>query len=336
MSMSNLPETFACYLVRKTGKDQVVAGVERRPLLELPAGDVLIRVKCSSLNFKDALAASGHPGVVRQFPHVPGIDAAGTVVASSSRDVAVGQKVIVTSYELGSGRWGAWADYIRVPADWVVPLPKELSAEEAMIHGTAGFTAAQCVLGLQEHHITPDKGEVVVTGATGGVGLFAVRFLAQLGYAVTAVTGKADRRDWLLSLGAKQVIDRGEVNDGTDKPMLAARWAGAVDTIGGNTLSTLLRSTDRFGCVAACGLVGGSDLPVSVYPFILRGVTLAGIDSAWCPMPRRLEIWHHLATDWKIPNLADLAKTVGLNDLEPEIQAMLKGQHAGRTIVSLV
>jgi putative YhdH/YhfP family quinone oxidoreductase len=221
--MTNLPETFTCYLVRKTGKDQIAAGVERRPLVELPTGEVLIRVECSLLNYKDALAATGHPGVVRQFPHVPGIDAAGTVVASDSQQVPIGQKVIVTSYELGSGRWGAWADYIRVPADWVVPLTKGLSAEEAMAYGTAGFTAAQCVLALKENRITPDSGNVIVTGATGGVGLFAVQFLAQSGYSVTAVTGKADRRDWLLSLGAKDVIDRGQVSDDSEKPLLAAR-----------------------------------------------------------------------------------------------------------------
>ncbi len=331
--MANLPETFACYLVRKPGKDQIEASLERRPLVELPAGEVLVRVEFSSLNYKDALAATGHPGVVRRFPHIPGIDAAGTVAASSSVDVKVGEKVIVTSYELGSGRFGAWAEYIRVPADWVVPLPKHLSTEDAMIYGTAGFTAAQCVLALQEHHVTPDKGEIAVTGATGGVGLFAVQFLAHLGYAVTAVSGKPDKKDWLMSLGAEHIIDRKEVNDDSDKPLLSARWAGAVDTVGGNTLATLLRATDRQGCVAACGLVGGTELPLTVYPFILRGVTLAGIDSGWCPMPRRREIWQHLAGDWKLPNLSALARKVSLKDLEPEIQSMLKGQHAGRTVV---
>jgi acrylyl-CoA reductase (NADPH) len=333
--MAKLPETFSCYLVRKAGKGQIEAGVERRPLVELPAGEVLVRVEYSSLNYKDALASTGHPGVVRQFPHVPGIDAAGTIAASDSHRFPIGQKVIVTSYELGSGRWGGWAEYIRVPADWVVPLPQALSAEEAMIYGTAGFTAAQCVLALQEHDVTPDKGDIVVTGATGGVGLFAVGFLARLGYAVTAATGKAGRRDWLISLGAKNVIGRSEVEDRSDKPLLSARWAGAVDTVGGHTLGTLLRSTDRAGCVAACGLVGGTDLPISVYPFLLRGITLAGIDSGYCPMPRRLKIWNHLATDWKPADLASLSNQVGLNDLQPEIDKMLKGQHAGRTIVEL-
>ena len=334
--MATLPENFACYLVRKVGKGQIEAGVERRPLVELPAGEVLVRVEYSSLNYKDALASQGHPGVVRQFPHIPGIDAAGTVAASDSPRFSPGQKVIVTSYEVGSGRWGGWAEYLRVPAEWVVPMPANLSAEEAMIYGTAGFTAAQCVLALIDHGITPDQGDTVVTGATGGVGLFAVAFLAKLGYAVTAATGKQDRRDWLVTLGAKNVIDRRDVDDNSDKPLLSARWAGAVDTVGGNTLGTLLRSMDRAGAVSACGLVGGTNLPISVYPFILRGVTLSGIDSGYCPMPKRLEIWNHLADDWKLENLSGLADRAGLSDLKPRIDAMLEGRHAGRTIVSLV
>lgn len=332
--MPTLPETFACYLVRKSGKDQIEASIERRPFAELPQGEVLVRVEFSSLNYKDALAAMGHPGVVRKFPHIPGIDAAGTVAASSTPQIKVGEKVIVTSYDLGSGRFGAWAEYIRVPADWVVPLPEGLSTEEAMVYGTAGFTAAQCVLALQEHHITPDKGDIVVTGATGGVGLFAVQFLAHLGYAVTAVSGKPDKKDWLLSMGAKNVIDRSEVSDDSGQPLLSARWAGAVDTVGGSTLATLLRATDRQGCVAACGLVGGADLSLTVYPFILRGITLVGIDSGWgCPMSLRREIWQHLAGDWKVSNLDQLSTKVSLQDLDPQIQAMLKGQHAGRTVV---
>ena len=333
--MTSLPESFTCYLVKKAGKDAIEAGVERRPMLELPAGEVLIRVEYSSLNYKDALAATGHPGVVRHFPHVPGIDAAGTVAASDVKEFAAGQKVLVTSYELGSGRWGGWAEYVRVPADWVVPLPESLTSKDAMIYGTAGFTAAQCVLALKEHNVTPGKGEVVVTGATGGVGCFAVQFLARQGYRVAAVTGKADQRDWLLSLGAARVIGRSEVNDNSEKPLLKGQWAGAVDTVGGNTLATVLRGTDRSGCVAACGLAGGSDLPMTVYPFILRGVTLAGIDSAWCPRNRRLEIWNLLAGDWKPVNLESLASKVPLLGLDEKIGAMLQGGHAGRTIVVL-
>ncbi|MCA9072256.1 MAG: oxidoreductase, partial [Planctomycetaceae bacterium] len=216
--MPQLPESFRCFLVRKTGKDQIETSIERRPLTELPAGEVVVRVAYSSLNYKDAMAATGHPGIVKSFPHVPGIDAAGTVVASDVPEFAPDQEVIVTSYELGSGRWGAWAEYIRVPAEWVVPLPEGLTMKQAMIYGTAGFTAAQCVLAIQDHNITPDQGAIVVTGATGGVGRFAVEFLANLEYQVTAVTGKADQSDALQSLGAKDVIDRSQVDDTSNRP----------------------------------------------------------------------------------------------------------------------
>lgn len=333
--MPQLPESFRCFLVRKTGKDQIESSIEKRPLADLPAGEVLVRVAYSSLNYKDAMAATGHPGIVKNFPHVPGIDAAGTVVASDVKGILPDQQVIVTSYELGSGRWGAWAEYIRVPAEWVVPLPEGLRLEQAMVYGTAGFTAAQCVLAIQDHNITPDMGDIVVTGATGGVGGFAVEFLAKLGYRVTAVSGKPEQRDALLSLGASDVIDRNAVIDDSNRPLLKTRWAGGVDTVGGNTLATLLRSTKHGGCVAACGLVGGSDLPLTVYPFILRGVTLSGIDSAWCPQPRRRQIWNRLATDWKLDNLESRANTVTLEEVDSSVQSMLGGQHVGRTVVRL-
>ncbi len=333
--MTNLPETFACYLVQKSGQDEIKAGVEQRPLRELPTGEVLVRVEYSSLNYKDALAATGHAGIVKKFPHVPGIDASGTVVESASESVAVGQQVIVTSYELGSGRWGGWAEYLRVPAEWVVPMPDHFTPKDAMTYGTAGFTAAQCVLAISDHGLAPDCGSLVVTGATGGVGLFALELLAKQGYAVTAVTGKPEKRDWLLSLGAREVIDRAEVMSDKDSPLLKTRWAGAVDTVGGHTLTTLIRSTDRFGCVAACGLVGGTELPLSVYPFILRGVTLCGIDSAYCPMPRRREIWNRLASDWKLDNLETLASNISLKEVSSRVSEMLNGQHAGRTVIEL-
>lgn len=331
--MPQIPESFRCFLVRKTGKDQVESSVERRPMTELPPGEVLIRVNYSSLNYKDAMAATGHPGLVKNFPHVPGIDAAGTVVASDAQGISPDQQVIVTSYELGSGRWGAWGEYIRVPAEWVVPLPEGLTMKQAMIYGTAGFTAAQCVLALQNQDVTPDKGDIVVTGATGGVGSFAVEFLAKLGYRVTAVTGKPEQQDALLSLGASEVIDRSVVSNDSTRPLLKAKWAGGVDTVGGNTLATLLRCTKHSGCVAACGLVGGSDLPITVYPFILRGVTLSGIDSAWCPQPRRRDIWNRLATDWKLDNLDSRANQAALEEIEAAVQTMLEGKHVGRTLV---
>lgn len=330
-----LPEALRCYLVRKTGNDKVEAGIEQRPLRELPAGDVLIRVRYSSLNYKDALAATGHPGVVRKFPHVPGIDSAGEVVESGSPAFKAGDAVIMTGHELGAERWGGWAEYVRVPAEWVVPVPNGLTIEESMILGTAGFTAAQCVYALQHHDVRPGSGEVLVTGATGGVGSIAVMILAKLGYRVAAVTGKADRNDWLRGLGAARIVSRDAAVDATARPLLSATYAGGVDTVGGPTLGTLLRSLQHRGCVAACGLVGGADLPVTVYPFILRGVTLAGIDSAWCPAERRREMWRLLAGDWKPSGLAHLATFIGLDQLGDAVQEILGGQVAGRVVVRL-
>lgn len=330
-----LPEVFHCYLVRKTGNDKVEAGVEQRPLRELPAGDVLIRVRFSSLNYKDALAATGHPGVVRKFPHVPGIDCAGEVVESGSTAFKAGDPVIMTGHELGADRWGGWAEFVRVPAEWVVPLPEGLSLEESMLLGTAGFTAAQCVYALQHHDVGPDSGEILVTGATGGVGSIAVMILAKLGYEVAAVTGKPDRHGWLNGLGAGRIVSRAAAVDDTARPLLSATYAGGVDTVGGATLGTLLRSLKHRGCVAACGLVGGADLPVTVYPFILRGVTLAGIDSAWCPVERRREMWRLLAGDWKPTGLGELATFIGLDQLGDAVREILRGEVAGRTVLCL-
>jgi len=327
--MPTLPEAFRCLVVSETGERRF----ETRPLQDLPPGEVLVRVAYSSLNYKDAMAASGNRGVVKKFPHVPGIDAAGVVAYSSSADWQVGDRVIVTGYELGSGRWGGFAEFIRVPADWVVRLPTGLSLRESMILGTAGFTAAQCVQALVRHRIAVDAGEIVVTGATGGVGSLAVSILARLGYQVAAVSGKAEAQQFLTGLGARQVIGRNEVRDASTKPLLPARWAGAVDTVGGETLATLLRSTSHRGCVTACGLVGGADLPLTVYPFILRGVTLAGIDSAMCPMPDRLEIWSHLASDWKPTTLDRIATEIELGELNSWIERILAGKVSGRVLV---
>ncbi len=327
------PDTFRCYLVKKTSHDRVQADIERRPLFELPADGVLIRVAFSSLNYKDALAATGHPGVARKFPHVPGIDAAGTVVEDPSGAFRTGDEVLVTGYELGAENWGGWAEYIRVPAEWVVPLPDGLSLRAAMIYGTAGFTAALGVATLKDHGVTPDSGDILVTGATGGVGTLALKLLSQLGYSVVAVSGKTQKHRWLRDLGAVSVLCREDVNDASSKPLLPMRWAGAIDTVGGNTLATVLRATNIGGCVAACGLVGGTDLPLTVYPFILRGVTLAGIDSAWRPRDQRIEIWEKLAGPWKLDALDDLTTQIGLNQVDESVQKMLSGQSTGRVVI---
>ena len=331
--MSGTP--FQCYLVAKDNSGNVQPKITLRSITELPPGDLLIRVQQSSLNYKDALAAGGHSGVAKSLPHVPGIDAIGTVLESESEDWAEGDKVLVTGYGLGSDCWGGWSELIRVPASWAVRLPDELSSHEAMALGTAGFTAAQCVASLQHHGIRPDTGEVLVTGASGGVGCLALSILAQLGYRVVAVSGKPAAHELLRQLGASQILDRKEVNDSSDQPLLPSRWSAAVDTIGGSTLSTIVRSLGHRGCVAACGLVGGVNFETSVYPFLLRGVTLDGIDSAACPRPERLDIWKRLAGDWKPEHLDLLTNVVSLNDIQPRIEAMLHGNLTGRTVVDL-
>ncbi len=326
---------FPCYMIRKDAGGKVEAGIERISLSDLPPGDVLIRVAYSSLNYKDALACQAHPGVVRSFPHVPGVDCAGTVVESTSPDYRPGDEVLVTGYDFGAGHWGGFAALVRVPAEWVVPLPSGLSARDAMIYGTAGFTAAQCVTAIVDHGIRPERGPVVVTGATGGVGSLAVAILAKLGYEVEAVTGKPEQHDWLRRLGAGKILGRTDVLDETDRPLLSARWAAAIDTVGGQPLATILRSLQHRGCVAACGLVAGAELHTTVYPFILRGVTLVGIDSAKCPRPERLEMWQKLSGPWNIPQLNDIADEITLDELPDRVQKILAGKIVGRTIVAL-
>ncbi len=333
-----MSENFSCYLVRKNDDGQVRAAVERIGLGDLPSGEVTIRVTYSSLNYKDALAATGHPGVVRSFPHVPGVDAAGVVElsdpSSDSDQFTPGDKVLITGCQLGAARWGGYAAYVRMPAESVVPLPDGLSLRESMIYGTAGFTAAQSVQAILDHEIDTSRGPVVVTGASGGVGCMAVALLAKLGYEVVAVSGKESAHDLLRELGAVEILPRDKVVDKSDGPLLGSRWSAAVDTVGGATLATLIRSTMHRGCVTACGLVGGHELPLTVYPFILRGVTLVGIDSEKCPMPERLAIWSRLAGEWKLDRLESMvSSTVNLTGLDKPIEAILAGRICGRTLV---
>lgn len=325
---------FRCYLVQKTG-ETASGTIQDHSFGKLPPGEVTVRVQYSSLNYKDALAATGHPGVARHFPHVPGIDAAGVVIESHSPDFPVGTEVIATGHELGVERWGGWSEQLRCPAEWLVRCPSGLTLFEAMTLGTAGFTAAQCVMALIHGGIDPTRGPIAVTGATGGVGSVAVQILSQLGYEVAAISGKANRAEWLRSLGARSVISRQEFQSVPNRPLLSATWAGAVDTVGGATLATLLKSVMHRGCVAACGVVGGADLPTTVYPFILRGITLAGIDSAWCPDDRRRMIWDRLAGSWKPAQLRELATEITLGQVASAVASILKGEIAGRVVVRI-
>lgn len=330
---NNVPDKFPCFLVAKDDAGKIGAAVREVTLDELPPGDVVIRVAYSSLNYKDALAATGHPGVTRKLPHVPGIDASGVVVADASGKLAAGDEVLVTGYGLGEDRWGGWCAYVRMPAENVVPLPKGLSLLESMIYGTAGFTAGQSLSAILERGIEPGQGPVVVTGASGGVGSLAVALLAKAGFEVFAVTGKPEAHAMLARLGAAGILSREDVDDRSGKPLLSSRWAAAVDTVGGNILATILRSAEHRAVICACGLVAGVELPITVYPFILRGVSLVGIDSAKCPWDARMKIWQHLASDWKVANLEHIAKRVNLSQLGHEVQEILAGRVMGRVVV---
>jgi len=326
---------FMALVVEKSADKQIIRSIRERSLGDLPPGDLLVRVHFSSLNFKDALSATGHPGVTRQFPHTPGIDAAGEVVACDDGSFSPGDLVLVTSYDLGMETDGGYGQYIRIPSAWAVRLPDGLSLRDAMALGTAGFTAALSVLKLERAGVRPCGGDILVTGATGGVGSIAVAILAQAGYRVVASSGKSSDADLLKKLGASEVISRDAVTARSDRALLQERWSGAVDVVGGDTLAAVLKSTKYNGTVTCCGLVGSAELPINVYPFILRGVSLIGIDSVNCPRDTREEVWKLLATSWRPAKLEDLVKECTLEGLEEQIQKILKGGITGRVVVNL-
>ncbi len=326
--------TFKAMWVEETGKNQFARTITQRSVDDLPEGEVLVRVRYSSLNYKDALSAVGNRGVTRRYPHTPGIDAAGVVEESAAEGITPGQEVIVTSYDLGMNTPGGFGQYIRVPAAWVVKRPESLTLRESMIYGTAGFTAGLSLYYLS-HTIPPERGEILVTGATGGVGSLAVALLAASGYHVVAATGKTAEKSFLKEIGAREVISREAAIDTTGKPLLKARWAGVVDTVGGDILATAIKSTDMHGTVTCCGNVASPDLPINVFPFILRGVRLIGIDSQNCPMETRQKVWEKLAGAWRPAGLDRLAKEIGLAALDENIGLILKGGQKGRVVVNL-
>jgi acrylyl-CoA reductase (NADPH) len=327
--------TFQAMVVRESANGEFTRQVEDRTIDDLPAGDVLIRVHYSSLNYKDALSASGNRGVTKKYPHTPGIDAAGVVRESTGEAFQPGDKVLVTGYDLGMNTPGGFGQYIRVPAAWVVRLPEHLTWRESMIYGTAGFTAALSVYKLEGQGIPPDQGEILVTGATGGVGSLAVSILARDGYQVVAATGKPEAAPYLLDLGARRVIPRDQALDTSSRALLSARWAAVVDTVGGEYLVTALKAVQYGGVVTCCGNVASAELVTTVYPFILRGVSLLGIDSVNCPPGLRWDLWQKLGSDWKLPFLERIASERTLADLNTEIDRILKGQQQGRVVVNL-
>ena len=310
------------------------AGVQSVDEAALPAGDVLVRVEHSSLNYKDGLAITNKGPVVRTWPMVAGIDGAGTVLESSHPAWKAGDRFVHNGWGVGETRWGCLAERARLMGDWLVPLPAAFSTQQAMAIGTAGYTAMLCVLALEKHGLKPGDGEVLVTGATGGVGSVATALLGQLGYRVTAATGKAAEADYLTGLGASHVIDRAELS-APGKPLQKERWAAVVDAVGSHTLVNALAQTRYGGVVAACGLAQGADLPATVMPFILRGVTLAGVDSVMAPFAARRAAWTRLATDLDPAKLAAITDEVPLADAIAKAHALMEGRVRGRVVVRI-
>jgi len=325
---------FKAFRVKQEDK-QVKGRIEELQIDDLSQGDVVIKAEYSSVNYKDALAATGKGKIIRDFPCIAGIDVAGTVSASTDARYQIGDKVLVTGFELGTGHDGGYSEYVRVPADWVVPLPESFSTYEAMVLGTAGFTTALCIKRLEENGLTVNSGPFIVTGATGGVGRFAVNILAGLGYDVVAVSGKKESHDELKALGASRIIDRNEIKlDGP--PLEKGEWGGAIDNVGGDLLAWLSRTMKPWASIASVGLAGGAHLNTTVMPFILRGVSLIGVSSSNCPTPWRKPIWDRLASDLMPKALNDIvSEVVGLEELPRVFDAMLAGKTKGRIVVDI-
>lgn len=328
-----MSDSFRAVLISEDegGQQVEVADV---PADRLPAGDVTVAVECSTLNYKDALALTGSGKIVRSFPMVPGIDFAGTVTESSSPDYAPGDRVVLNGWGVGERHWGGLAERARVSADWLVPLESAFTPQQAMSIGTAGYTAMLCVMALERHGVTPDSGEVLVTGASGGVGSIAVAVLAKLGYTVVAVTGRPEEEEYLTGLGASRILPRSDF-EGPGRPLAKEQWAGAVDVAGGHVLANVCASTKYRGTVAACGLAAGMDLPATVAPFILRGVTLAGIDSVMCPQEDRREAWRRLAQDLDPAVLEPMTEAISLDECASTAEKLLAGRVRGRVIVPI-
>ena len=301
---------------------------------QLPDGDVTVRVSHSTLNYKDGLAITGKGPVVRRFPMVPGIDLVGTVESSTHADYQPGDSVLLNGWGVGEGHWGGLAQKARLKGDWLVPLPNQFSPQQAMAIGTAGYTAMLCVLALERYGVKPEHGEVVVSGAAGGVGSVATAVLTKLGYTVVAISGRSEEADYLKRLGASEVLNRADFSS-PGKPLGKERWAGAVDVVGSHTLANICATTKYRGVVTACGLAGGMDFPATVAPFILRGVTLAGIDSVMCPRPDRLEAWRRLGIDLDVSKLEMIGTEISLADAIPTAAKLINGEIRGRVIVDV-
>ena len=317
------PEFRAFVVEEKDG--QYIRTIKTKTIEDLPSGELLIKLSYSSLNYKDALSASGNKGVTKKYPHTPGIDAVGTIVESKDPAFTTNDKVIVTSYDLGMNTDGGFSEYIRVPSAWAIHLPEHLSMKEAMMYGTAGLTAGISVMRLAEN-VKPSDGKIIVSGATGGVGSLSISMLSKMGYSVTAITGKASQKSYLEGLGADKIMPREEVENMDNKPLLKPLFAGAIDTTGGVILENIIKSTAANGSITCCGNVASPKLNLTVFPFILRGISLIGIDSQNLPMSQRKKLWNKLASEWKPDQLSEMNIEIGLDELENKIDLMLHGK----------
>ncbi|PZP41998.1 MAG: oxidoreductase [Pseudopedobacter saltans] len=327
--------TYKCLLTEKAEDGTVSNTIVTRNTSELKASEVLVEIHYSSLNFKDALSAMGNPGVTTQFPHTPGIDAAGVVISSENSNWKAGDKVIITGFDFGMNTDGGFSELASVPADWLIKLPEDLTLKESMMYGTAGLAAGQSVAALIHNDVKPEDGVIAVSGASGGVGSLAVGILHKLGYKVAAVSGKASANEFLKSIGASEIIDRNELSEKSPKAILKTKFAGAIDTVGGEILANLIKMTNYGGTVTNCGMVAGGEIPITVFPFILRGINLMGIDTVNYPVKKREPIWKHFASDWRPDNLESTVTEISLDELPESIETISKGQLTGRYIVKI-
>ena len=320
-------------LVTRENNKNFENSIQNLDFSSLPENDTIIKVKFSSLNYKDALSASGNKGVTRSYPHTPGIDAAGIIEKTSGNKFKKGDEVIVTGYDMGMNTFGGFGEYIRVPQEWIVKKPDNLSLSESMAFGTAGLTAGLCLRKLLNHGLKPDDGKVFVTGVTGGVGIISLMLFKKLGFEVTAVTGKMNEKDLLTDLGADEVINRNELDTDLLSPLQKPIYSGGIDAVGGKILSNLICSTSQRAAIACCGMVGGLSLDTSIFPFILRGLTLFGIDSAESLLPVKEEVWKNFSSDWKLENIDSNIKDIIVDELPIEIDKILEGKQIGRVRV---
>jgi putative YhdH/YhfP family quinone oxidoreductase len=330
-----IPDTYKAIRAEADADNKIFPILRELPLSSLPANEVLIRVHYSSLNYKDALSATGNRGITRNYPHTPGIDSCGTVLYSADPSVKKGDAVLVFGRDLGMNTPGGFGQYIQVPVEWVMPLPDGMGFRDSMMIGTAGFTAALAIFKMEQNGQKPENGPVLVTGAGGGLGSLAINILSQTGYHVIAATGKTTEGEYFNKLGATEVIDRTLVNDQSGKLLLKPRWAGVIETVGGNILSTAIRACQRHGNIAVCGNALSHELNISVYPFILNGVNLLGIDSATSSMALRKVIWDRLANDWRPNMLKMIGNEIKMDQLPEQIELILKGKTRGRLVVNM-